>query len=110
MFNDDFDGCEYECFNDAFDGDFDDFRDERNDWEEDVDGEEDSEEGDDLDVDGDDRSMFADPGGNSALRAASLSNPRNLPCPQCDRENCLTLADRHQGYICDGCANAAEGY
>jgi hypothetical protein len=26
---------------------------------------------------------FADPGGNSALRRASASNPRNLPCPNC---------------------------
>lgn len=26
---------------------------------------------------------FADPGGRSALRAATKSNPRNLPCPTC---------------------------
>lgn len=35
----------------------------------------------------DNRSMFADPGGRSALRAASRSNPRNLPCPTCGRKN-----------------------
>ena len=26
---------------------------------------------------------FADPGGRSALRAATKNNPRNLPCPNC---------------------------
>ena len=26
---------------------------------------------------------FADPGGRSALRAATRNNPRNLPCPTC---------------------------
>src|SRR5208282_4777896 len=26
---------------------------------------------------------FADPGGRSALRAATPTNPRNLPCPTC---------------------------
>jgi len=52
--------------------------------------------------------MFADPGGNSALRAASKDNPRNLPCPNCGRENMLTPADRAQGYQCDICADAAE--
>ncbi len=31
----------------------------------------------------DDRTMFADPGGNSALRRESRDNPRNLPCPNC---------------------------
>lgn len=53
--------------------------------------------------------MFADPGGNSALRAASPSNPRNLPCPTCGTENVLTPADRQLGYQCDRCADAAEG-
>ena len=42
--------------------------------------------------------MFADPGGNSALRAESASNPRNLPCPTCREPNRLTPADRRQGY------------
>jgi hypothetical protein len=52
--------------------------------------------------------MFADPGGNSALRAASFKNPRNLPCPTCERKNMLTPADRSHGYQCDICANEAE--
>ena len=52
--------------------------------------------------------MFADPGGNSALRAVSPGNPRNLPCPSCGDENVLTPADRAQGYQCDRCADAAE--
>ena len=52
---------------------------------------------------------FADPGGRSALRAASRSNPRNLPCPTCGRENMLTPADRRRGYQCDRCADALEG-
>lgn len=57
----------------------------------------------------DDRSMFRDPGGRSALRAASKRNPRNLPCPTCGKPNRLTPADRAAGYQCDGCADAAEG-
>lgn len=52
---------------------------------------------------------FADPGGRSALRAATEDNPRNLPCPTCKRENMLTPADRRRGYQCDYCADAAEG-
>ena len=56
-----------------------------------------------------DRSMFADPGGNSALRAATPSNPRNLPCPTCEQPNRLTPADVRLGYQCDSCADAAEG-
>ena len=60
--------------------------------------------------DGDDRSMFANPGGNSALRAASNKNPRNQPCPTCGRPNMLTPADVRRGYQCDNCANAEEGY
>lgn len=51
---------------------------------------------------------FADPGGNSALYAASARNPRNLPCPTCGRENMLTPADRARGYQCDYCADACE--
>ena len=53
----------------------------------------------------DDRYMrdgFAVPGGNSALRASSKRNPRNLPCPTCKhwtqehdcRDNCDTC---HEG-------------
>lgn len=51
---------------------------------------------------------FADPGGRSALRAASKSNPRNLPCPTCGAKNRLTPADRARGYQCDSCADAQE--
>lgn len=59
--------------------------------------------------DDDDRSEFADPGGGSALRAASPTNPRNLPCPKCGAENVLTPEDRMRGYQCDRCADRAEG-
>jgi len=52
---------------------------------------------------------FADPGGVSALRAASESNPRDLPCPGCGRENALTRLDRAHGYQCDTCARRDEG-
>jgi hypothetical protein len=54
---------------------------------------------------------FADPGGNSALYAASEDNPRNLPCPNCGTDNVLTPLDRARGYQCDRCADAQErGY
>jgi hypothetical protein len=54
---------------------------------------------------------FADPGGRSALRAASKRNPRNLPCPNCRKPNRLTPADKARGYQCDECADRAEnGY
>ena len=62
-----------------------------------------------FDDDRDDRSMFADPGGNSALRAASRRNPRNRPCPTCQEPNRLTPADVARGYQCDVCADVAEG-
>ena len=52
---------------------------------------------------------FAEPGGNSALRAATKRNPRNLPCPTCGAKNRLTPADRARGYQCDACADRAEG-
>lgn len=52
---------------------------------------------------------FADPGGNSALHAASKSNPRNLNCPTCGAENVLTPADAARGYQCNRCADAEEG-
>ena len=52
---------------------------------------------------------FADPGGRSALRAATIKNPRNLPCPTCGRENALTPLDWAAGYQCDYCADAVEG-
>ena len=70
--------------------------------------EEDPDYGDTHDDYGD-RSDFADPGGNSALRAATKSNPRNLPCPTCERENMLTPADVARHYQCDRCADQAEG-
>ena len=54
------------------------------------------------------RNTFADPGGKSALRAATRDNPRNLPCPTCEAPNRLTPADRALGYQCDRCADAAE--
>lgn len=57
----------------------------------------------------DDRSDFADPGGRSALRAASKSNPRNKPCPTCKGKNRLTAKDVALGYQCDRCADQAEG-
>lgn len=49
---------------------------------------------------------FANSG--SALRTATKSNPRNLPCPNCGRKNALTPLDRQRGYQCDSCADAAE--
>lgn len=51
--------------------------------------------------------VFANPG--SALRAASKSNPRNLPCPTCGEPDRLTPADKARGYQCDECADRAEG-
>jgi hypothetical protein len=51
---------------------------------------------------------FADPGGNSALRAETKNNPRNLPCPTCGWPNRLTPLDKARGYQCDSCANAQE--
>lgn len=51
---------------------------------------------------------FANPGGNSALRAATKSNPRNLPCPTCGRKNMLTPIDKSHGYQCDICADRKE--
>lgn len=60
------------------------------------------------DEDWDDRLQFRDPGGRSALRAASKRNPRNLPCPQCGEPDRLTPADRANHYVCDACADQAE--
>lgn len=60
---------------------------------------------DDLDCE------FADPGGESALRAATPDNPRNLPCPTCGKPDRLTPKDVRLGYQCDSCADRAErGY
>ncbi len=55
-----------------------------------------------------DRCHFADPGGNSALRAAVPGNPRIYPCPNCKSPNRLTSQDRARGYQCDSCADRAE--
>ncbi len=64
-----------------------------------------------IEVNGSEELDFADPGGESALRASSRSNPRNLPCPTCGRENMLTPKDVALHYQCDICANEAEmGY
>jgi hypothetical protein len=57
---------------------------------------------------GDDRDEFADPGGRSALRAETRDDPRDQPCPTCDRPNRLTRADMRHGYQCDSCADKAE--
>lgn len=77
-------------------------------------------------------SNFADPGGGSALRAATLDhcwrcngkisksdefckhcgfrlNPRKFPCPCCGSKQVLTPADKQRGYVCDPCADRAEG-
>lgn len=55
------------------------------------------------------KQMFAQPGGNSALRAASKRNPRNCPCPTCEQPNKLTPKDVSLGYQCDDCADKDEG-
>lgn len=52
---------------------------------------------------------FADPGGRSALRAATPNNPRNLPCPTCKKPNRLTPLDVANHYQCNDCADRAEG-
>jgi hypothetical protein len=52
--------------------------------------------------------MFADPGGVSALRAATAGNPRIHPCPTCGEENMLTPEDVALGYQCDTCADKLE--
>lgn len=52
------------------------------------------------------RPKFSRPG--SALRAASRTNPRNLPCPTCGQPDRLTPADVRLGYQCDRCADLAE--
>jgi hypothetical protein len=75
--------------------------------------------GDDNDDLVDDRDMydeglidgvgFADPGGRSALRAATVDNPRIYPCPNCGKSNRLTRIDVQRGYQCDACADRVEG-
>ena len=73
---------------------------------------------DEVDYDGDDYYTededlidgvgFADPGGNSCLRAETPTNPRNLPCPDCGAENVLTPKDVAAGYCCNRCADRNE--
>lgn len=68
---------------------------------------------DDDDYEPDDRDGledddFADPGGRSALRAATKDNPRNQPCPTCGKKNKLTPKDVALGYQCDECADRDE--
>lgn len=63
----------------------------------------------DDDFDRDDEIDFADPGGRSALRAATRDDPRVHPCPTCDAPNRLTGRDKALGYQCDRCADRAEG-
>lgn len=63
---------------------------------------------DSYDEEYDMRMEFADPGGESALRAATSDNPRNLPCPNCGWPNRLTPKDVALGYQCDSCAEATE--
>lgn len=54
-------------------------------------------------------SDFAEPGGNSALRAVTKTNPRNKPCPTCKKKNVLTPKDVALGYQCNECTDRAEG-
>lgn len=104
-----FDGGEYD-YDDMYpereyDGDEGDFDDEE--YDDEDEGEcYDDEEGYLVDGVG-----FADPGGKSALRAATRNNPRDCTCPQCGAENVLTRIDRQRGYVCDTCADRNErGY
>jgi hypothetical protein len=64
------------------------------------------EDGPDMDWGDPEPILFKDD--RSALRAATQTNPRNLPCPNCGEPNRLTPADRAQGYQCDSCADLAE--
>ena len=52
---------------------------------------------------------FADPGGVSALRAATSTNPRIYSCPTCGSLDRLTKKDKQLGYQCDSCSNIEEG-
>lgn len=55
-----------------------------------------------------DGTRFAEPGGESALRAATKNNPRNRPCPTCGAKNVLTPADVRREYQCNRCADRDE--
>ncbi len=69
-------------------------------WEDDVEDYGYEDEGDDID--------FAEPGSNSALRAATADDPRDQPCPTCRWPNRLTRRDVSLGYQCNTCADASE--
>jgi hypothetical protein len=60
------------------------------------------------DYDDEFRIDFADPGGNSSLRAATKNDPRIHPCPTCEMPNRLTRQDVGLGYQCDRCADRQE--
>ena len=60
--------------------------------------------------DDDGRRDFAEPYGRSALRKSSRKNPRIYPCPRCGRPNMLTAKDKARHYVCDYCADLAEGF
>lgn len=51
---------------------------------------------------------FADPGGESTLRAETPDNPRIYPCPNCGDKNRLTRIDVERGYQCNACARETE--
>jgi len=74
---------------------------------------EDSEAFDDEYYDDDDYLIdgvgFADSSGKSALRAATPTNPRDQPCPQCGAQDVLTPIDVSHHYVCDRCADQNEG-
>lgn len=55
-----------------------------------------------------DECEFADPGGDSALRASGPGNPRVYACPTCKEPGVLTGQDIDRGYQCDRCARAVE--
>ncbi len=57
---------------------------------------------------GPDSEEFADPGGISALRAATPDNPRIYECPTCHEPNRLTAKDVSLHYQCDQCADHDE--
>ena len=71
------------------------------DYEDDYD---DYEDYDDYDYEDD----FADSNGRSALREASIDNPRDQTCPTCHTRNALTRKDAALGYQCDFCADEDE--
>lgn len=84
--------------------------------EEEDDSWDDDDEDDDGDVNYDEDFIresrgidFADPGGRSALRAATRDNPRDCECPTCGTPDVLTREDVALGYQCNSCADQAEG-